>query len=438
VNQTIEPQIVNYNREITTYESARCEAARCLGCLEAPCQEACPVHIPIPKVHYAITTGNLRYAAELVRTVNPMAHTCGACCPQETFCQSVCLRASLDHPLNIRDLHRFATNWEWGHNPRKPINPALVNLKVAIIGGGPAGLACAVGLGRYGIRSDLYENEPEAGGIPNWGIPQERLPREIPQRDVEGLSGYPVSIYSQQGITSLHKLSEQYDAVFIATGNSIDGKTEISGQDGPGVIGGLEFLRKAKRIQIGIREPIRIIGGGNVAVDCALVANNLGANRISVIYRRHRAELPAWTREVDNAFHRGVEFLFLLQPVAIEREGDRISRLICRRMTLGLPGEDGRREPIPLPGETVSLETGMVIVATGQTPQRFQDDTLQRDDRGNILVDECGRTNLPKVYAGGDVTGKGGTVVEAVHFGLHTAKCIKEDIVNNGNNPFYH
>ena len=443
MNLTIEPQIVNNHLVITSYESARREASRCLGCREAPCQEACPVNIPVPKVHRAITTGNLRYAAELVRTASPMAHTCGACCPQETFCQSVCLRTSIDYPLDIRDLHRFATDWEWEHVPRKPINPAPGNFKVAIIGGGPAGIACAVGLGRYGIHSDLYDSEPEAGGIPMWGIPIERVSQEIPRRDVAGLAGYPVSIYSQQGITTLQNLCEQYQALFIATGVSSDGKMEISGQDGTGVIGGLEFLRKAKKTQIGadpigIREPVRIIGGGNVAVDCALVANSLGASRISVIYRRHRAELPAWTREVDSAFHRGVEFHFLLQPVAIEREGDRISRLICRRMTLGLPGEDGRREPIPLPGETISLETGMVIIATGQNSQTFQEDNLQRDERGIIIVDEAGRTNLAKVYAGGDVTGKGGTVVEAVRSGLHIANWIIKDLIDRGNNPFCH
>jgi NADPH-dependent glutamate synthase beta subunit-like oxidoreductase len=177
-----------------------------------------------------------------------------------------------------------------------------------------------------------------------------------------------------------------------------------------------------------LRGPVRIIGGGNVAVDCALAASALGANRISVIYRRSRAELPAWEREVAHAFRLGVDFLFQLQPLAIERTGDLIYRLICRRTTLGLPGEDGRREPIPLPSETISLETGTVIIAAGQNTKPFQEDLLERDLRGNIVVKETGRTNLANIYAGGDAALRGGTVAEAVGSGLIAAHWIVKDL----------
>jgi glutamate synthase (NADPH/NADH) small chain len=432
--------------KVASIQAARREASRCLGCLDAPCQEHCPVRIPIPKVHRAIATGNLRHAAELVRAANPMAHTCGACCPQETFCQSACLRASLDYPLDIRGCHQTATDWEWENHPCKPeLYKDLMNktqtykgFRIAIIGGGPAGIACAVGLGRLGFPVDIYEMASEAGGIPRWAIPDGRVPAGIPKRDVDALAGYSISIYTSKEIVALQDVREQYDACLIATGTPSDGRMDITGQDGPGVYGGLEFLRKAKTSpdQVGIREPVRIIGGGNVAVDCALVANSLGASRISVIYRRHRAELPAWERELGTAFHKGVEFLFLLMPVAIEREGDRISRLICRRMTLGLPGEDGRREPIPLPGDTISLETGTVVIATGQTAQPFDNDVLHRDEKGNILVNETKCTNLAKVYAAGDVAGAGGTVVEAARSGLIIAGRMAKDLMGNGNNPF--
>jgi NADPH-dependent glutamate synthase beta subunit-like oxidoreductase len=438
VNQNIALQVDSIPRQITSITAAQREASRCLGCADAPCQQQCPVRIPVPKVHQAIASANLRRAAELVRTANPMAHTCGACCPQEMFCQSACLRAHIDYPIDIRGLHRFATDWEWEQNPRNPVLPKPKKYHVAIIGGGPAGVACAIGLGKRGIPAVMYERGPQAGGLPEWAIPGERLPKEITRRDVSALNSYPAAIHTGHEITSLQALREKYDAIFVAVGATADAKMEVTGQDGPGVLGGLEFLRKAK-IAPGdtvVRGPVRIIGGGNVAVDCALVARALGANRISVIYRRTRAELPAWEREVDHAFHQGVDFLFQLQPVAIEREGDLIYRLICSRTTLGLPGENGRREPIPMPGEKISLETGMVIIAAGQNPQPFQDDLLERDDRGYIIVDEGGRTNLANIYAGGDAAGKGGTVVEATRSGLIAANSIIRDRKGKSNSRF--
>lgn len=422
--------IITESKPFSNIEAARREASRCLQCNDAPCQRTCPVGIPVPRVHRAILSGNLRHAAELVRTANPMAHTCGACCPQESLCQSACVRATIDHPLDIRGLHRFATDWEWENEPRHPRLPKAKKHRVAIIGSGPAGIACAVGLGRKAISSDIYEREPEAGGIPAWAIPGDRLPTDIPRRDVLALNEYPVEIRIRQEITALQDLRERYDAVFVSIGALEEAEVEITGQDGPGVFGGLEFLRQAKLYpdKMVVRGPVRIIGGGNVAVDCALVANSLGANRISIIYRRSRAELPAWEREVDNAFRKGVDFLFQLQPLAIEREGDLIYRLICRRTTLGLPGEDGRREPIQLPSETISLEAGMVIIAAGQYPHSFEDDMLEHDERGNIVVDESYRTKRAKTYAGGDAAARGSTVVEAARSGLIAAHSIVKDI----------
>ncbi len=413
-------------------EKAQREAVRCLGCANTPCVESCPVGIPIPKVNQAIVSGNIRRAAELVRTVNPAAHICGACCPQEQFCQSVCVRATIDAPIDIRGLHRFATDWEWNNCPRHPQLPDPSNCEVAIIGSGPAGTACAIGLGQRGVITHIFEKEQETGGLPDWAIPGDRLPVDIVQRDLLDLSSYPVKIHIGQEITSLKKLREQYDAIYIGVGALQEGSMDITGQDGPDVYSGLEFLRMAKQTpeKTVIRGPVRIIGGGNVAVDCALVASALGANRISVIYRRSRAEFPAWDREVNEAFNRGVDFLFQLQPLAIERQGELIYRLICRRTTLGLPGEDGRRVPIPLTSESISLEAGMVIIAAGQHTIPFENDLLERDERGNIIIDEANRTNLNGIYAGGDATGKCGTVVQAIRSGLNAAHWIAKDMEN--------
>ncbi len=413
-------------------EQARREAVRCLGCADAPCENQCPVGIPIPAVNQAIVSGNVRRAAELVRTANPTAHICGACCPQEQFCQSVCIRTTIDTPLDIRGLHRFATDWEWNNYPRHPQLPPPSNREVAIIGSGPSGTGCAIGLGQRRIVTHIFEKEHEAGGLPAWAIPGDRLPVDLVQRDLLGLSSYPVKIHVGQEITSLKELHEQYDVIYIGVGALQEGSLDITGQDGPDVYSGLEFLRMAKQTpeKTVIRGPVRIIGGGNVAVDCALVASTLGANRISVIYRRSRTELPAWDREVNEAFNRGVDFLFQLQPLAIERQGEQIYRLICRRTTLGLPGEDGRREPIPLTSESISLEAGTVIIAAGQRTKTFEDDFLEKDEHGNIIVDEANRTNLNGIYAGGDAAGKCGTVVQAVQSGLIAAHWIAKDMEN--------
>jgi glutamate synthase (NADPH/NADH) small chain len=432
LNLALQQQETTGNRTFATLTAAQREATRCLQCADAPCQEACPARIPVPRVHRSILSGNIRHAAELVRAANPMAHTCGACCPQESLCRSACLRDALDFPVNIRGLHRFASDWEWENQPRQPRLPSRRNHRVAIIGSGPSAIACATGLGRLGISSDIYEREPEAGGIPIWAIPNDRLPLDVVRRDVSALNVYPVAVYNNHEVTSFQDLRDRYSAIFLGVGATVDGTVEVTGVDGPGVYRGLEFLRKAKMTpsEIILRGPVRIIGGGNVAVDCALVANIIGANRISVIYRRSRGELPAWEREVDNAFHHGVDFLFQLQPLAIEREGDLIFRLICRRTTLGLPGEDGRREPIPLPSETISLEAGMVIIAAGQYTQAFEGDLLERDSNGKIVVDQGGRTNLAQIYAGGDAATKGGTVVDAVRSGLIVAKSIALDLTH--------
>ena len=426
------PQSLSTRGFISSLEDAQREAARCLGCADAPCENECPAGIPIPKVNLSILSGNIRRAAELVRTANPAAHICGACCPQEQFCQSVCIRAAIDTPLDIRGLHWFATDWEWKYHPRHPEIPDPGDRKVAIIGGGPTGIACAVGLGRRQIRAHIFEKGPEAGGLPAWAIPDDRLPSDITRRDIYNLTQYPITINVGQELTSLKELRKQYDAILVSVGALQESALEVTGLEGPGVYNGLDFLRIAKLTpdKVVIRGPVRIIGGGNVAVDCALVASALGANRISVIYRRSRAELPAWNREVNEAFDRGVDFLFQLQPLAVEREGDLIYRLICRRTTLGLPGEDGRREPIPLPSESISLETGMVIIAAGQKPQHFEEDLLDRDQQGNIIIDDAHQTNLPGVYAGGDTTGKCGTVVQAVQAGLNIAESITNDLKN--------
>jgi glutamate synthase (NADPH/NADH) small chain len=432
LNLVLRQQEITENRPFVTLGAAQREAVRCLQCADAPCQQACPAQIPVPRVHRSILSGNVRHAAELVRAANPMAHTCGACCPQESLCQLACLREALDFPLDIRGLHRFATDWEWENQPRQPRLPSPRNHRVAILGSGPSAISCAAGLGRRGISSDIYEREPEAGGIPIWAIPNDRLPVEIVRRDVSALNAYPVAVYNNHEVTSFQELRDRYASIFLGVGATVDGSVEVTGLDGPGVYRGLEFLHKAKMApgEIVLRGPVRIIGGGNVAVDCALVANIMGASRISVIYRRSRGELPAWEREVDNAFHNGVDFLFQMQPLAIDREGDLIYRLICRRTTLGLPGEDGRREPIPLPSESISLEAGMVIIAVGQYTQAFDGGLLERDGNGKIVIDQGGRTNLAQIYAGGDAATKGGTVVDAVRSGLIAAKSIAMDLKN--------
>jgi len=446
LNPYIDCPVTAEERPFVTWENARREAMRCLQCADAPCQEACPARIPVPRVHRSIMSGNIRHAAELVRAANPMAHTCGACCPQESLCQPKCLRASIDSPLDIRGLHRYATDWEWGNSPRQPLLPhpgwrrvgvqhveslpSQAKPRAAIVGSGPSGVSCAVGLGRLGIPSDIYEREPEAGGIPIWAIPNDRLPVEITRRDVAALNAYPVRIYHNQEVASFQELRDRYSAIFVGVGATVDASVEVTGLDGPGVYRGLQFLHKAKMSpgEVILRGPVRIIGGGNVAVDCALVASSMGANRISVIYRRSRSELPAWDREVDHAFQLGVDFLFQMQPLAIERVGDLIFRLICRRTGLGLAGENGRREPIPLPSESISLEAGTVIIAAGQNTQDLAIDWLERDERGKIKIDGSGHTSLERVFAGGDAASKGGTVVEAVRSGLIAAQAISSEL----------
>jgi glutamate synthase (NADPH/NADH) small chain len=412
-------------------DEALAEASRCLFCYDAPCTRACPTHIDVPAFIKKIATGNLRGSARTILSANVLGASCARVCPTEVLCEGACVMHDLHfRPIKIGQLQRHATDWAMSAGVR-PFEPApRRGGKVAIIGGGPAGLACAAELLRLGIEAVVFDAAERPGGLNTTGVAEYKMTPAFALREVEWLkeAGLKVRSGVRVGVdVSIPELERLYDAIFVGVGLGRIGKLGIPGEELPGVVDAIDFIAELKldrdRAKTKIGRRVAVIGGGNTAIDCVTQAERLGAEEVSLIYRRGLKEMPAYPHEVHLARESGTRFRFLSQPVRVVGK-DRVEGVELQAMRLGAADGSGRRAPEPVPGERETLPVDLVIAATGQEPQLRLLEMLPnvKLDRGRVVVDErTMQTSNPRYFAGGDCVSGGQEVVNAVAEGKRAA-----------------
>lgn len=401
----------------------------------APCQQRCPAQVDIPRYIRLTAEGRYKDALDVIKERVPMPLSIGRVCPH--FCESVCRRNKVDEPVNINHLKRFCADIEFHGKERyeTPMAPSS-GKRVAIVGGGPAGLSAAYYLKRLGHDSVIFENMPKLGGMLRYGIPEYRLPRDILDWEIEGITGLGVEVRLNQNMGrdfTLQTLKdEEFDAVFLGIGAWGSRDMRIDGEDLEGVLSGTQYLiRRGLEEEIHIGKRVAIIGGGNTAIDAARTSWRLGAEEVTVIYRRSRQEMPAADYEVDEAEMEGIKFHFLAAPTRLIGDNGHLTALEYLRMELGEPDESGRRRPVPVEGTETIIEVDNVIAAIGQFPV-YDAKTLKCDDqiveltRWNTVDAHTDtlQTNIEWVFAGGDGMSGAATVVEALGAGRKAASSI--------------
>lgn len=413
-------------------QQARIESERCLQCFDAPCTAACPTHIDVTKFIGMIRSGNIIGAAEVVKTSNALANTCGKICPEEIFCQSVCTRAKQDSPIQIRELHFFATQYEKQHGFSTPKAFPKSTQKAAVVGAGPAGLGCAFELAKFGYHVDVYD-AGKPGGVPRNSIPSFRLADRELESDTKFLSKFFRIVKRSIDGEAFKQIQKIYDATFIAVGLRQDRTLGITGEKLKGVVPVLKFLEKSKakpsRMKVGKR--VVIVGGGNVSLDAAASAKRLGAESVILIYRRSEKEMRVWKSELEEATKQGVEIRFLVNPVSI-RGKEKVTGVKCRRTRLSKQKDKtGRPVPIEIKGSDFVLKADSVIIAIGQQIEADWLNGLDRNKSGYVRVDENFQMSVPGIFAGGDMIAGEGTIVQSVAHGKHAAQAIHDFLSGN-------
>lgn len=436
----------NFNEVALGYppETAVEEAARCLRCPSANCVKCCPVEIDIAGFVKCIAERDFAAGIRILKEKNCLPAICGRVCPQEEQCEGSCSLSKKGGQIAIGRLERFLADWEAAQERIElPEIPPPTGKKVAVVGGGPAGLTVAGDLIKLGHRVTIFEALHKMGGVLVYGIPEFRLPKAIVKREVDYLAKLGVEIVTDFVVgktRTVDRLLQEHDALFVGTGAGLPWFMEIPGENLNGVYSANEYLTRMN-LMAGFLFPeyltpvknhrrVAVLGGGNVAMDCARTALRLGAES-RIIYRRSRTELPARLEEVENAEEEGVIFEFLTLPVRyIGDEHGWVKEIECLKMRLGEPDSSGRRKPIPVEGSETIYTVDAVVCAIGNSPNPLIAATtpgLEVGKKGNLVVDEAtGKTSKPRVWAGGDVATGAATVILAMGAGRRAARSIHE------------
>ena len=452
-----EPDVRAHNfLEVTngyTDEMAVDEALRCLSCKNMPCVSGCPVNIHIPEFIAKIKEGDFEGAYEVISRTSSLPAVCGRVCPQETQCESKCVRGIKGEPVGIGRLERFVADWHNAHSDAVPKCAPDNGHRVAVVGSGPSGLTCAGDLAKRGYKVTVFEALHTAGGVLVYGIPEFRLPKSIVSKEVENLSSMGVDIETNMVVGKTLTIDEifdmGYEAVFIGSGAGLPNFMGIPGEELKGVYSANEFLTRSNLMKAYKDDPVTpimkggkvaVVGGGNVAMDAARTALRLGAEKVYIVYRRSLDELPARKEEVEHAMEEGIEFKLLNNPVEIlgyNNPDDRrdpkngvVTGIKCIKMELGEPDERGRRRPIPIEGSEFVLDVDTVVISIGTSPNPLIKSTtkgLDVNKHGGIIIEEAtGATTKEGVYAGGDAVTGAATVISAMGAGKLAAKSIDE------------
>jgi len=442
-----EERIKDFNEVALGYniEMAIEEASRCIQCPNAPCVKGCPVGVNIPKFIKLIRERKFEEAYKILKEGTPIPAITGRVCPQEKYCEKFCTLAKLGQPVAIGALERFVADWIREHEVYiEPCQVGKKSGKVAIVGSGPAGIVFAVDMALQGYEVTVFEALHEAGGVLVYGIPEFRLPKKIVKDELSYMKDLGINI--ELGVVvgktmTLYDLLEEYHVIFIATGAGHPRMLRVPGENLNYIYTANEFLTRVNLMRaylfpeydtpIHRGRRVAVIGGGNTAMDAARVALRLGAEEVYVLYRRTRDEMPARAEEIANAEEERVKFIFLVQPIGFKGDPEgNVNEVLLMKMRLGELDETGRPKPIPT-GETISIQVDTVINAIGFYPNPIIPMTtpeIKTDNKGRIVVDDGGRTSMPRVYAGGDIVIGEGTVIEAMGWGRIAATTAYKDL----------
>ena len=443
--QTPQQRVGNFDEVARGYraEDALREAERCLMCPDQPCVRGCPVGIDIPGFIQKLGEKNFHGAYDVITGTNLLPAVCGRVCPQESQCEGVCTVGDSLEPVAIGRLERFigdmAIEQGWVNVPYIEREPH----RVAIVGSGPSGMACAADMAKAGCDVTVYDAFHEAGGVLKYGIPEFRLPNAVVDAEIDKLIALGIAFECNTLVGRLFTIEQMvgemgYDAVFIGTGAGYPSFMGIPGEQLNGVLSANELLTRCNLmharefpkfdtpLELGRR--VAVIGAGNTAMDAMRVCLRLGVEHVSCIYRRTRAEAPARAEELHHAEQEGVEFHWLTSPVELIDDGHNgVRAMRCIRMELGEPDASGRRRPIPISGSEFEFEAETVVYAIGTNanPILGQTSKLRLDARGYIAVDDSLATSLAGVFAGGDIVTGSATVIEAMGAGRRAARSMK-------------
>lgn len=417
---------------------ARDEASRCLRCAAAPCMKGCPVGVRIPEFLAKVREGKIEEAGEIIKSTNSLPSVCGRVCPQENQCEKMCVRARIDGAVSIGGVERFVGDYMLSV-PAKNAAPKSIGKRVAVVGSGPSGLTCASQLAAAGVEVTVYEAFHKTGGVLVYGIPEFRLPKSLVGKEVDKIAEQGVKFVTNAVIgktITVPELLAEYDAVFIGSGAGLPMFMGIPGENLNGVFSANEFLTRVN-LMGAYREnaitPVQkgrhvaVVGAGNVAMDAARTALRLGAESVTVVYRRGREEMPARGEEIRHAEQEGIRFELLTNPVEMLGEDGKVNALKCIRMELGEPDASGRRSPKPIEGSEFILPADTVIVSLGTSPNPLIKDSfpeLKTERKGVLVVDDDMMTSVDGVYAGGDAVTGAATVILAMGAGRKAAKAI--------------
>ncbi len=428
------------------------EANRCLNCKTMPCVDGCPVKIHIPEFISKIKEGDFEGAYQIINKSSSLPAVCGRVCPQETQCESKCVRGIKGESVGIGRLERFVADWHNTFCTEEPVRPESNGHRVAIVGSGPSGLTCAGDLAKKGYEVTVFEALHTAGGVLVYGIPEFRLPKAIVAKEVDTLKKLGVKVETNVVIGKTLTIDELFDmgfeAVFVGSGAGLPNFMGIPGEALSGVYSANEFLTRSNLMKAYKDNPdtpimkggkVAVVGGGNVAMDAARTALRLGAEKVYIVYRRSMEELPARREEVEHAEEEGIDFKLLCNPVEIlgyrnpedprDPKNGFVTGMTCVKMELGEPDEKGRRRPVVIPGSEFTLDVDTVVMSIGTSPNPLIKSTtkgLEVTRWGGIVVNEDGLTTRDGVYAGGDAVTGAATVISAMGAGKTAAKAIDE------------